>query len=626
MNKNVKTLQETLAVLQRDNEKLKLSLTHANLLLGVLKDLLTLKPEADPFPIVFDSLAKVFAFSHVMVLSENVTGQLECIAARPAELLGIRLQYSHFFHKVLNGKAAAACRNADIPEWQQLIERGNLPELAQAQSGLFLPIMVRAQRGMLIMLRLAGEGCFDHHHVALGQHFTLPVSHALAVRFEQELTQFAYYDQLTDLANSVLLQQSISNAIRQDVQSGKPEDNFACVILDLNRFKQINDYYGHQVGDKVLKQCGARIQRLLQSSAIVGRVSGDEFMLMIHQAADMIALRTTVEQIFREIQRPFMVDGHEIFSSCAIGVSIYPEHGKDFEKLRRNASNAMYRAKTMANGGIIFFDSSLGDSSASKMELEQRLHQAIRHNEFICVLQPKINIRSATVEGFEALVRWRDEDGAVHMPGVFIGTAIEIGLIDDITNFMLQSALNAFPKLDDVYGPDTCISINISARQACDRFFMAALSNSLLRNKYANRIIFEITEDALVTTNEFRTHVLPLLVGAGIKLSIDDFGSGYSSLGMLAEIAPEELKIDRSLIANIHQQPRNQSIVRAIESLAQNFGMRLVAEGVETKAELDYLQRYTVTNMVQGYYFAQPMFFDRVLNWQPHFEQLLGYN
>jgi EAL domain-containing protein (putative c-di-GMP-specific phosphodiesterase class I) len=244
------------------------------------------------------------------------------------------------------------------------------------------------------------------------------------------------------------------------------------------------------------------------------------------------------------------------------------------------------------------------------MELEQRLRLAIRDRRFCCAFQPKVDIRSEEVIGFETLIRWRDDDTEIQPPGAFIGLAIELGLIDPITHFVLGEAVNSIERLDDAFGCGTKIAVNVAAKQAGDVAFMRLFVENLKASGHANRFIIEVTEDAFIAKNQFQTQVLPMLRNVGAKVSIDDFGTGYSSLSMLADITADEIKVDRSFITDIHQRPRSQSVLKAIESISHALGMTVIAEGIETFEELAYLQGATRIRYGQGFYFAKPFFLE----------------
>ena len=423
---------------------------------------------------------------------------------------------------------------------------------------------------------------------------------------EDELARRAYFDDLTGLPNRILVEQRVEETIRR---AGGPA-RFAVAFIDLDNFKHINDYYSHAIGDELLKRVTERISKHLRETDMLARISGDEFLLLIDPVDDDQHIHALVDHLLADLKQPFYIEAFEIFTSASLGVGIHPEHGKSYEALRRNADNAMYRAKHASKGGAVYFDSTMGEAITARMELEQRLRLAIRDRKFCCAFQPKVDVHSQEVVGFETLVRWRDDDGEIQPPSSFIGLAIELGLIDPITHFVLEEAVRSIEQLDQAFGAGTTISINVAAKQAGDLDFMRSLMAAIDASRYARRIMLELTEDAFVARSLFQLEVLPMVRELGVRVSIDDFGTGYSSLSVLADITADELKVDRSFITAIHQRPRSQSVLRTIESLGHALGMTIVAEGIETFEELAYLQAATRIRQAQGYYFSKPFFLD----------------
>ena len=421
---------------------------------------------------------------------------------------------------------------------------------------------------------------------------------------ERELVERAHIDKLTGLPDRILIQEHVEAIIRNDDGT----THFALAFIDLDNFKHINDYYNHAVGDGLLVKIGQRVSNRLRPGDMLARISGDEFLLLLNLFDGEKQIRPVIDEILNDLKQPFYIDAFEVFSSCSIGVSLYPEHGRTYDVLRRNADNAMYRAKHAAKGDAIIFDLNIAQAVTARMEVEQRLRLAIRDRKFCCAFQPKVNIHTQQVVGFETLVRWRDDDGEIHPPGEFIELAVELGLINSITNFVLAEAVNSIERLDVAFGPDTTISINVAAKQANDVEFMRSFTKALMDTKRADRIIIELTEDAFIAKGAFQTKILPILREIGVRVSIDDFGTGYSSLSALADITADEIKIDRSFISAIHERPRNQSVLRAIKSLGHALDMTIVAEGVETYEELTYLLAATRIRYVQGFYFSKPIY------------------
>jgi cyclic di-GMP phosphodiesterase Gmr len=421
---------------------------------------------------------------------------------------------------------------------------------------------------------------------------------------EDALLRRVNFDELTGLPNRILIGEHVERILRD------PERRFALAFIDLDNFKHINDYYSHAVGDALLLKIAERIAKRLRGSDMLARISGDEFLLLLDPIESNDHICTIVGQILTDLKQPFHIEAFEVFTSASIGVSVHPEHGFSYEELRRNADSAMYRAKSDAKGDAVYFDLNMGQAITARMELEQRLRLAIRDRRFCCAFQPKVDIHSRDVVGFETLVRWRDDEGEIHPPSSFIDLAIELGLIDTITRFVLAEALRSIESLDQAFGAQSTISVNVAAKQASDLNFMRSLADILSASAFAPRIMLELTEDAFVAKSRFQMQVLPMLREIGVRVSIDDFGTGYSSLSALADITADELKVDRSFISSIHDRPRSQSVLRAIESLGHALGMSIVAEGVETFEELAYLQAATRIRQAQGYYFSKPFFLD----------------
>jgi diguanylate cyclase (GGDEF)-like protein len=421
-------------------------------------------------------------------------------------------------------------------------------------------------------------------------------------RLEDALLRRVNFDDLTGLPNRILIREHVDRIL------GDRSRRFALAFIDLDNFKHINDYYSHAVGDALLLKIATRIGKRLREGDMLARISGDEFLLLLDPIEDNAQIVAIVELILTDLKQPFHIEAFEVFTSASIGVSVHPEHGRSYEELRRNADNAMYRAKSDAKGDAVYFDLNMGQAVTARMELEQRLRLAIRDRRFCCAFQPKVDIQSQNVVGFETLVRWRDDEGEIHPPSSFVGLAIELGLIDTITRFVLVEALRSVESLDREFGSATTISVNVAAKQANDINFMRSLADILIASPFARRVMLELTEEAFVAKSRFQTEVLPMLRAIGVKVSIDDFGTGYSSLSALADITADELKVDRSFISSIHERPRSQSVLRAIESLGHALGMSIVAEGVETFEELAYLQAATRIRQAQGYYFSKPFF------------------
>ena len=423
--------------------------------------------------------------------------------------------------------------------------------------------------------------------------------------FEDQLFRSAYYDELTDLPNRRVIEHRVNKLLNADGTTG-----FALAFLDIDNFKHINDYYGHAIGDALLVEMARRIGINLRASDMLSRISGDEFVLLLHPVQSQEEVAEFIRFMLERIKAPFFIDGSEIFASTSIGVSLYPEHGRSYDALRHNADIAMYRVKNAGKGTAAFFDDSMEREAEARIKVEQSLRMAILEKRFCCAFQPKVDIRTRDIQGIEALVRLRDDGGVIQAPGTFINLATELGLIDELTHLVLAEIVKSIDLINETFGHDATISINVAAKQAGNADFMRPFARALEQTGFPKRFMVEVTEDAFVTKTLFQDEILPLLRKIGVGISIDDFGTGYSSLSALADITADEIKIDRSFITDIHARPRSQGILRAIESLSDALGMTVIAEGIESHEELAYLQAATRIRYAQGFYFSKPVFLE----------------
>ena len=425
---------------------------------------------------------------------------------------------------------------------------------------------------------------------------------------EDQLFRSAYYDELTDLPTRRVIEHRANSLLKHGDSSAR----FALAFLDIDNFKHINDYYGHGAGDTLLVELAKRLSLDLRDSDMLSRISGDEFLLLLNPVQNEQEVAEYIDFTLQRLKAPFFIDGSEIFASTSIGISLYPEHGRSYEQLRQNADIAMYRVKSGGKGAAAFFDASMEREALARMKVEQSLRLAILEKRFCCAFQAKVDIRTQSIKGIEALVRLRDDEGVIQAPGTFINLAVELGLIDELTHLVLDEIVRSIDLINETFGHDASISMNVAAKQACNPEFMRSLAQSLEATGYPERFMIEVTEDAFVTKTQFQTEILPIFRQLGVGISIDDFGIGYSSLSALADITADEIKIDRSFITDIHKRPRSQGILRAIESLSEALGMTVIAEGIESFEELAYLQAATKIRYAQGYYFSRPVFLEEL--------------
>ncbi|MCK1494142.1 EAL domain-containing protein [Bradyrhizobium sp. 180] len=425
--------------------------------------------------------------------------------------------------------------------------------------------------------------------------------------FEDQLFRSAYFDELTGLPSRRVIEHHANGLLARD-----GGERFALAFLDVDNFKHINDYYGHAVGDALLVELSKRLGRDLRDSDMLSRISGDEFLLLLSPIQSQKEVAEFMQSTLERLTAPFFIDTSEVFASTSVGISLYPDHGRSFETLRQNADIAMYRIKNDGKGSAAFFDSSMEREALARMKVEQSLRLAILEKRFCCAFQSKVDIRTQAVTGIEALVRLRDDEGVIQAPGSFINLASELGLIDELTHLVLAEIVKSIDLINETFGAEATISINVAAKQAGNPEFMRSFAQALDDTGFPSRFMIEVTEDAFVAKNHFQAEILPTFRKLGVGISIDDFGIGYSSLSALADITADEIKIDRSFITDIHKRPRSQGILRAIESLSEALGMTVIAEGLESYEELAYLQAATKIRYAQGYYFSRPIFLEEL--------------
>jgi diguanylate cyclase (GGDEF)-like protein len=426
--------------------------------------------------------------------------------------------------------------------------------------------------------------------------------------FEDQLFRSAYFDELTGLPSRRVIEHRANSILARE----RAGERFALAFLDVDNFKHINDYYGHATGDALLVELSKRLSRGLRESDMLSRISGDEFLLLLSPVESPQEVDEFLQSALKRLTAPFFIDNSEVFASTSVGVSLYPDHGRSFEVLRQNADIAMYRIKNNGKGTATFFDASMEREALARMKIEQSLRLAILEKRFCCAFQSKVDIRTQAVKGIEALVRLRDDEGVIQAPGSFINLAGELGLIDELTHLVLAEIVKSIDLINDTFGAEATISINVAARQAGNTEFMRSFAQALEDTGFPKRFMIEVTEDAFVAKSHFQDEILPIFRRLGVGISIDDFGTGYSSLSALADITADEIKIDRSFITDIHKRPRSQGILRAIESLSEALGMTVIAEGLESYEELAYLQAATKIRYAQGYYFARPIFLEEL--------------
>jgi len=423
-----------------------------------------------------------------------------------------------------------------------------------------------------------------------------------ARHYERRLQHLAHHDALTGLANRTLLLERLKAAI--DAAAGHRRQG-ALAFLDLDNFKHINDTFGHEAGDVVLREIAARLRDSMREEDTVARLGGDEFVLVIAEQPDVTQLASLVERVRQSVSAPIVVEGKEILPGTSIGVSLFPQDGRTVDQVMRAADAAMYHAKTLGRNNVQFYSEELNQVVHQHLLLEASLSRAIRNREMVLGYQPKVDLRTGKVIGAEALVRWQHPVDGIIAPDVFIPVAEQTGLIVPLGDWVLDETCATLRALAAVGIEDFVISVNLSARQLRQRRFVKRLADTLAKHGVpAHRLELEVTESQLMDHPEEARDALAQLKLLGVRLSIDDFGTGYSSLSHLQKFPVDCIKIDRSFLGGTKAaEDGHEVITRAIIALGHNLKLQVIAEGVETIEQLTFLRDHDCDQM-QGYYFS----------------------
>lgn len=424
------------------------------------------------------------------------------------------------------------------------------------------------------------------------------------IRYQEQLEYQANYDSLTRLPNRNLLRDRLQHAL---IIAQRHHKGVAVVFIDLDGFKNVNDSLGHSVGDRLLSVVAERLGRCARASDTVARHGGDEFVIVMTDTVDEQSLIAWMERVRASISEPVWLDGTELYVGCSMGASLFPQDGDDAETLLKKADLAMYRAKDMGRNTFQFYQPEMNASAGARLNLERRLRRALRDGEFLLHYQPQVDIVSGQIVGMEALVRWRDPEVGLIPPSSFIPVAEECGLIGPLSEWVLREACRQNKAWQDEGLPPARVSVNLSARQFQQhdiaRLVTDVLAETGLEPQYLE---LELTESTIMRNAEEAVSMLNALHALGIGLAIDDFGTGYSSLSYLKRFPVDRLKIDRSFVSDIGTSGDDETITSAIIALAHSLNLQVIAEGVETSEQLDFLKERACDEM-QGFFFSRPM-------------------
>jgi len=421
---------------------------------------------------------------------------------------------------------------------------------------------------------------------------------------EELLDYKAHHDELTHLSNRALFLDRLEHAIKK---AKRQEHTLAVLFIDLDRFKEINDSLGHEMGDRVLIEIAERLRENLREIDTIARLGGDEFTLIVEDIDGNDKVNEIASRVLKILQQPIQIDHHQLYVTSSIGISIYPLDGTDAQNLLRNADSAMYKAKIEGRNSYQYYTEELTRHAYERILLESNLRRAIENEEFIVYYQPQMDGENEKMVGMEALVRWQHPTMGLISPATFIPIAEETGLIVPIDQLVMRSALKQIVQWRSEGLDPGILSLNLAMKQLWQESFIETLQSMLLEiGCQPEWIELEVTEGEVMKNPEMAIGILKRLHNMGIALAIDDFGTGYSSLSYLKRLPLDLLKIDQSFVRGIPDNNEDVAIVRAIIALAKSMGMRVIAEGVESIEQKNFLVE-NGCRAIQGYFYSRPI-------------------
>lgn len=479
------------------------------------------------------------------------------------------------------------------------------------RSSIALPLIVNGRVLGALTIYASETDAFNPEEVKLLEELANDLAYGIATlrtrveheEAEKQLAYLAHHDMLTGLPNRLLLRDRFDRAA---AQADREQSGVAVLFLDLDNFKQVNDTLGHNYGDQLLVRVVERLRGCLRETDTVSRQGGDEFVVLLPNLRDLDLIGGIAQSIIEAYSEPFGIEHYSISTTFSIGVSLYPDDGREFDMLLKKADTAMYQSKDSGRDTYRFFAEKMNADAHEQMQLQGQLHNAIRNQEFLLHYQPQVSIESDRIVGAEALVRWQHPELGLIPPGKFIPLAERSGLVIPMGEWVLNEACRqARQWLED--GRPLVVAVNLSALQFRRGNLLETVSNALkLSGLPAEMLELELTESILLQDVDVAIKTLHSLKTMGVQLSIDDFGTGYSSLSYLKRLAVNKLKVDQSFVRDMAEDPDSAAIVRAIIQLGHTLQLSVIAEGVENDAQLAFLRNYGCDE-VQGYFFSRPV-------------------
>jgi len=419
------------------------------------------------------------------------------------------------------------------------------------------------------------------------------------------LSHIAWHDSLTEITNRAGFVEHCQSLVRGATGTSK---TFALILIDLDRFKDVNDAYGHQIGDRLLQEIARYFERNTRASDFVARLGGDEFVMIIEDAASIDDIANHINRLSRTLQGYIKIERFNVPTSCSMGISFFPKDANNFNGLMRNADLALYEAKERGGDSVAVYAPELLDRHSSRIDLQQRLREALARDEFLIAWQPQFDLRTGRIESAEALLRWRcPREHRLISPGEFIPTAEQSGLIKKIDMTILEKACWQGKAWEDGPLGPIRVAVNLSGHHFKSTSVVPRILRILARTGLSPHLLeIELTENVFIENHEVATEIIKALRAKGIHVALDDFGTGYSNLTILDDLPLTSLKIDRSFVSELEDNPRKQTFINMIIGLGRALGLSVIAEGIETWKQFEFFVG-SDCDQIQGYLVSKPI-------------------
>ncbi len=604
--RSAEELREALIDLDRAREHERQMRLQTETLLEGLRVLTQAQNTRDLFVELLSVLRRFVPFEAAFLMQEAADGLLEVTQTTSATFEGLRWTRGSLLERVASGRIVAAFDVSVVPEWQAVSVHDH-----GVRSALHVPLHTGERRSVLVLTH-GQPAFFGKHHVEMLERFAPLTRQAMSSivyreRLEEHTARIEFlatHDALTGLPNRVLLAERVKYLIAHARREG---GMLALVFLDLDRFKHINDSFGHGLGDELLKIVAVRLLQTVRETDTVTRLGGDEFVVLLSGLVDMNAANAAISKILHCIEQPVVIGDQTLFVTASAGAALFPDDGHDLASLLKNADAAMYRAKDEGRNTVRYYASDMSEHARRQLEFASALRLALLRGEFELYYQPRMDLASRKLVGMEALLRWCHPLRGLVPPSEFVPAAEDNGLIVPIGEWAIGAACRQARAWQDEGLPAVPVAVNVSGRQTrCAEDLLAQVQDSLARHGLpGDRLEIELTESVVMHEPERLREMLAALGRLGVRIAIDDFGTGYSSLACLKRFPFSLLKIDRSFVKDLSGNADDAAIARAIVSMGHALGLRVVAEGVETEAQA-HLLREMGCDEAQGYLFGRP--------------------